>query len=74
MIVGFETYELVLAQLAALENEYPKNEAHAEQIAEQVAIFSEEADRYEAEESAKLEAEYATRAGFIQRRKARKRP
>jgi hypothetical protein len=73
MLPGYETYELVLAQLAALENEHPKNEAHAERIAEQVAIFSEEADRYEAEESARLEAEYAQRAGFIQRRKARKK-
>jgi hypothetical protein len=73
-IAGFDSYQQVLAVLAALDHEVPKNESHAEAIAKQVEVFSAEAERYEAEEAARVEAEYAERVGFIQRRKLRKKP
>lgn len=71
-IAGFETYPLVLAQLEALEREVPKSEMHAQAIAAQIALFSEEADRWEEAEMKRVQAENEARVGFIQRRKLRK--
>ena len=62
-VAGHETYELVLAQLAALHAEPPRSEAHAEAIAAQVAIFEREAKEMEAVMAAQLEKEYEQRFG-----------
>jgi hypothetical protein len=59
MIAGHETYEHVLAALAALEAEYPRNERHAASIAEQKKLFQAEAEdveRLEREHEARLAA------------------
>jgi hypothetical protein len=61
MITGYETRDHVLAQLAALDAEVPKNEAHAAEIEKQRALFQSEAERFEAEEIARLEHEHQAR-------------
>lgn len=58
MIAGFETREHVLTQLAALDAEVPKNEAHAKTIAAQRALFQSEAERFEAEEVERFERKH----------------
>lgn len=69
MIAGFESQELVLNHLAALEAELARsrNESHAEAVKGQIAIFQKEADRYEAEEVERLEAEHKARLAAAKR-------
>lgn len=61
MITGYETREHVLAQLAALDAEVPKSEAHAEAIAASREVFQAEADRFAAEDLERFEREHETR-------------
>jgi len=61
VITGYETREHVLAQLAALNAERPRNAEHAAQIKKQHKLFQAEADRFEAEEIERLEREHETR-------------
>jgi hypothetical protein len=56
MIAGHETYEHVVAALAALEAEHPRNKRHAASIAEPKKLFQAEADRFKREHEARLAA------------------
>jgi hypothetical protein len=69
-IAGYETYEHVLAQLAALEHELrcARNESHAEAVKGQMSVFQAEADRFEAEEAERLKAEHQARLAAFKRR------
>lgn len=62
-IAGFESYDLVLAQLAALhaEAERPRSEQHAQEIAKQIALFQKEAKRFEKELTEQIERENEAR-------------
>jgi len=61
MISGYESREHVLAMLAALDAEVPKNEAHAASIAAQRELFQAEADRFAVEDLERFEREHETR-------------
>lgn len=66
-ISGFETWPQVQGTLAALHAEIPRNEQHALAIAKQIEIFQAESDRFEKEETERLEREHKARLAAAKR-------
>jgi hypothetical protein len=67
VIAGYESREHVLAMLAALDAERPRNAEHAAEIKKQRKLFQAEADRFEAEEVERIEREHKARLDAAKR-------